>query len=224
MPDFPAGVVFDLDGTLIESAPDLHLVLSELFAEEGLAAPPLADLRTMIGDGARVLIERGLTAAEAPYDTARLDDLYARFLERYVAEPCRASTVYPGVFPVLDALRDAGARLGICTNKPQRPSELLLQILGLEPYFPCLLGGDALSGIRKPDPRHLTAVLDRLDVPAEQAVMVGDSRNDLITARAAGLPCILFSHGYTTIPAADLGADAVLDHFDELLPALARFA
>jgi phosphoglycolate phosphatase len=212
-------VIFDLDGTLVETAADIHAVLAEIFAEAGLAAPPLPAVRGMIGDGARVLVERALAAAGAAAD---LDRLHARFVARYAEEPCRHSAPYDGAVDLLAALCRDGWRLGLCTNKPQAPTLGLLETLDLAAAFSSVIGGDSLPGIRKPDPRHLSAVLAELGVPPSRALMVGDSRNDLLPARVLGVPCILVSFGYTPTPARELGADAVVDRLHELPDALRR--
>ena len=220
---YPQAVVFDLDGTLVDTAEDLHLVLDELMTGEGLPTPPLGEMRGMIGDGARALVARAFAAAGVEPAPGRLDELYARFLDRYTEEPCRRSRLYPGIAEALDTLAAAGCRLGLCTNKPQRPTLLLLEALGVAERFGAVIGGDVLP-VRKPDPRHLGAVLERLDASPNTAVMVGDSRNDVLTAHAAGLPCVLYGHGYTTIPPRELGAEAVIDRWDELAPTLAGLA
>lgn len=212
-------VVFDLDGTLVETAPDLHAVLAAQLADRGLAAPPLEAVRGMVGDGARALIRKALDWQGVPAEPARLDELYADFLARYVAEPARLSSLYAGVLGTLEALHRRGVRLGVCTNKPQRPSELVLSALGLAPLLAAVVGGDALA-VRKPDPGHLAATLGALGARPEEAVMVGDSGNDVAVARALGVPCVLVSFGYTSVPARELGADRVIDRFDELLATL----
>jgi phosphoglycolate phosphatase len=213
-------VVFDLDGTLVDSAPDLHAHLNRLLAEQGRPGLDLAEIRPMIGDGARALIERGLRASGALPPGIDLGHLYGEFLRRYTADPARLSRVYAGVVGVLEEMIGAGVRLGICTHKPQAPSERLLAALDLERFFPVVIGGDALP-VRKPDAGHLRAVLARLGGDAGRAVLVGDSQTDLLTARAAGVPCVLVSFGYTPVPAQDLGADRVIDDMAELGPVLA---
>ena len=176
----------------------------------------------MIGDGARVLIERALAAAGAAAAAAEVDPLHRRFVDRYAEVPCRHSAPYPGARELLADLRRDGWRLGLCTNKPQAPTLGLLAALDLAASFDAVVGGDAVPGARKPDPRHLAATLDRLEVAAGAAVMVGDSRNDLLPARALGVPCVLVSFGYTAVPARDLGADAVIDRLADLRDVLVR--
>ena len=215
----PGAVLFDLDGTLVETAPDLHAVLSEIVADLGIAAPSLPDLRTMIGDGARVLIQRALDAAGHPHDPALIDRLFDRFLQRYTAHPCRHSTLFDGVVPILENLTEAGVALGVCTNKPQAPSVALLEALGIARFFKSVIGGDHLP-VRKPDPGHVLAVVRVLGSAPDRAVFVGDSTNDVQAARAAGLKVVVVSFGYTAIAPKDLGADRVIDHFRELPAAL----
>jgi phosphoglycolate phosphatase len=214
-------VLFDLDGTLVESAPDLHATLVEVTAELGVTAPSLPELRAMIGDGARVLIRRALDAAGHPDDPDLLERLFATFLARYTAHPCRHSFAYDGVAPVLQALEARGLAMAVCTNKPHAPTLGLLEALDLARFFGAVVGGDSLP-VRKPDPEHAHATLRALDVPAEQAIFVGDSTNDVVTARAAGMKVIVVSYGYTTIPPRDLGADLVIDQFADLPAAIDR--
>lgn len=214
-------LVFDLDGTLVDTAPDLHAVLETLLAEIGRHAPPLDQTRLMVGEGARVMITRALDATGGMPADVDMETLFERFIEIYVADPARYSRPYEGVLSELDRLAAAGVAMGICTNKPQAPSDGLLATLDMTRYFGAVLGGDALP-VRKPDPEHLAAVLRGMGVAeGAPAVMVGDSRTDLLTARALGVPCILVSFGYTAIPARELGADAVIDAFAELPAALA---
>ncbi len=212
-------VGFDLDGTLVDTAPDLHAHLNELLDEHGRGPVSLESVRLMVGDGSRVLIQRSLTATGGPLNDVGLDELVREFIARYTAEPLRLSAVYPGVREALDALAAGGVGLGVCTNKPQLPTDRLLELLGLRHYFGAAIGGDALP-VRKPDGGHLRAVLHALGVEPAAAVMVGDSQNDVLTARALGVPSVVVDFGYTTVPARELGADAVIGHFDQLLPAL----
>lgn len=215
----PQAVVFDLDGTLVETAADLHLVLAEILAEAGLQAPSPAAVRAMIGDGARMLVRRALAAIGHPFTPPELDRLYDRFRERYAEEPCRASRAYPGAVELLQALRAGGVRLGLCTNKPQAATLGLMAALDLLEPFSAVVGGD-ITAMRKPDPGHLAATLDVLGVPPRDAVMVGDSRNDLLTARGLGVPCVLVSFGYSNVDPRELGADAVIDRLGDLPAAL----
>ncbi len=215
-----AAVVFDLDGTLVDSAPDLCALVNEMLAELGRPGLELAEVMPMIGDGSRALLERGLRASGGVPPTVDLDALFAEFLRRYARLPVRPDQVYAGVVAALEELATAGVRLGVCTNKPQVPTDRLLTALGLARFFGAVIGGDALP-VRKPDAGHLRAVLARLGVDTAPAAMVGDSRTDLLTARAAGVPCVLLSCGYTPVPARELGADRVIDHMSELGAALA---
>jgi phosphoglycolate phosphatase len=223
VPDGPRAVVFDLDGTLVDTAADIHAVLAEVMAEAGLAAPGLPAVRGMIGDGARVLVERALAAVGLAAGSGPADRLHRRFGARYAEVPCRHSAPYPGARELLDRLRADDWRTGLCTNKPHAATLGLLRALDLEDRLDAVVGGDRLpGGVRKPDPGHLAAVLAELDVPAARAVMVGDSRNDLLTARALGVPCVLVGYGYTAVPAGELGADTVIGALAELPTALPR--
>ena len=213
-------VIFDLDGTLVDTAPDILAYLNEMLAELGRPALELDAVRMMIGDGVKSLMMRGLNASGGIPDDLDIDRLFYRYLERYSQEPIRVSRPYPGMVDALQSLSDAGIRLGVCTNKPQLPTDRLLAGLRLDRIFGAAIGGDALS-TRKPDPTHLLAVLERLDVGPDRAVLIGDSETDLKTARATDIPCILTRFGYTAIPAEDLGADKVIDHADDLIGSLA---
>lgn len=214
------GIVFDLDGTLVETAPDLHLVLEDVMATIDLPAPALAEVRGMVGDGARALIEKALNARGVTLPASEVDRLYDRFIERYTAEPCRQSHLFNGVEEVLEQFSARDIKMAICTNKPERPAVLLMEALGVRDYFGSIIGGDTLP-VRKPDAGPLLAALSAISAAPEQSVMVGDSRNDVLTARAAGLPCILVSFGYTTVAARDLAADRVIDDFKDLPDAVA---
>lgn len=208
-------VLFDLDGTLVDTLPDLSAAIAALMLEQGLEPPSAETVRKMIGDGARVLVERALSWGKGGVTEAELALAHARFLEIYNAAPCAASKVYPNVVPALERLRGAGARLGVCTNKPQAPADVILAELGLAPWFEAVVGGDAIAR-RKPHADHPRQVLTMLDASPDAAILVGDSHNDLASARACGMKCILVDFGYTAIPAAELGADAVISDFAAL--------
>jgi phosphoglycolate phosphatase len=212
-------ILFDLDGTLAETVHGIHAALAEVLAPHGVPAPDLAATRRMIGDGARMLVVRALEAAAAAAPDP--DTVFAAFLERYGADPAAAAFLFPGVAEVLAELTARGDRLAVCTNKPQLATERLLAALGIADRFAAVVGGDALP-VRKPDPGHLRAALERIGGTAARAVMVGDSRNDVLAARALAIPCVLVSWGYGDTPAAELGADRVIDDFRALPPLLDR--
>lgn len=212
-------VVFDLDGTLVDTLPDLHSALAVLLKEHGLAVPTVAATRGMIGDGARKLVERALLGSKASLTEAELDLAHDRFLEIYNVAPCRDSRLFANAEATVERLGHQGLALAVCTNKPQRPTETILETLGLRARFGAVVGGDAVPR-RKPHPDHLLQVLQGIDTPPEAAVMVGDSRNDLLAARGCGMACILVDFGYSSEPVATLGADRVISDLAELEAAI----
>jgi phosphoglycolate phosphatase len=218
---FPETVVFDLDGTLVDTAPDLTAALNAVMAREGRALVPLNDVRHMVGRGARVLIERAMEATGQPWDAGTINDLMAHFLEYYDANIAATSRPFDGAAAVCQRLVARGHKLGVCTNKPERLSLKLLDELKLRQLFPVVLGADSRP-YRKPDPRHLLDTISALGGRPDSAVMIGDSDTDVNTARAAGVPVIVVSFGYTEIPCRELGADLVIDHFEALEAALAK--
>ena len=211
-------VVFDLDGTLADTAHDLVVTLNVILAQEGLPALRLVQARNLIGAGARVLIERGFEAVGRELTPARLDALYRDFLAYYGENLCGETRLYPGVVAALDRLHADGFRLAVCTNKVERHSVRLLEALGIAERFAAVCGRDTFPYI-KPDPRHLALTIDKADGDPRQAVMVGDSRTDIATAKAANIPVVAVPFGYTDVPVSELGPDAIAGHFDEL-PAL----
>lgn len=216
-----AVIVFDLDGTLVDTAPDLVAVLNHLLTDEGLPALPFLEARPLIGRGARVLIERGFAAAGASVGPERLPALYDAFIALYRRRIAAESIAFPGVDEALGVLAHAGARLAVCTNKPTGLSIALLEALGLAGRFAAIVGPDRAPA-PKPDPRHLLAAIAQAGGGADRAVMVGDSAADAHAARAAGVPLILVGFGYTEIPARDLGPDVLIDDFADLAPACER--
>jgi len=218
----PRAVVFDLDGTLVDTLADILSALNRVMGEESLRAIAYDEGRVMVGGGARWLVEQALAEAGGVTDTARIDACYARFLEYYLAEPAAASRPFAGVTEALDRLAAAGHLFGVCTNKPHEITLRVLEALDLSRYFgAAVLGGDALP-IRKPDAAHLLAVLGQMGATPERALMVGDSETDVATARNAGVPVVVVDFGYTAKPAAELGADAVISSFAELPGAISR--
>ncbi len=216
-----ATIVFDLDGTLIDTAPDLVSTLNLLLAREGIAALPLSEARDMIGHGAKALIARGFAVAGAPVDERKLSALFVDFIDHYLAHIADESRPFPGMIAALDALAAEGARLAVCTNKRTDLSVALLDALGLTDRFAAIVGADAAPA-PKPSAAHLIATVERAGGNIGRAVMVGDSASDAGAARAAGVPLVLVSFGYTDTPVRELGADALIDHFDDLPSACRR--
>ncbi|WP_372786567.1 phosphoglycolate phosphatase [Phenylobacterium sp.] len=216
-----AVVAFDLDGTLVDTAPDLVGTLNVILAEEGLRPLAMAHARDLIGHGARRLLERGFQAAGEPLPAERMPALFDRFIARYLAHIADESRPFPGVVDALEALRADGARLAVCTNKPTGLSNSLLRALDLARLFDAVVGPDAAPAA-KPDPRHLEAAIAAAGGTPDRALMVGDAATDAGAARAARVPLILVSFGYTEVPARDLAPDVLIDHFAELPDAVQR--
>lgn len=213
-----SALIFDLDGTLIDSAPDIHAAVNRTLAEEGQPPQSVQAVRGFIGNGVPALIDRVMAARGEPADPARRSDLIARFLTHYEAASTDLTTPYPGVRSALQALADAGHPMGICTNKPADPARAILAALDLLRFFPVVIGGDSLPR-RKPDPEPLRATLRALG--AETAVYIGDSEVDAETAASAGIPLLLFTKGYRKTPVAELPHRAAFDDFITL-PDLVR--
>lgn len=208
-------IVFDLDGTLIDSAADIGRAASQVLAAEGAAALSLAETRSFIGNGARVLMARAMAARDLP--EGDLPRLHRAFLSR-LGTAQAATTAYPGVPDALAALRSAGHPLGVCTNKPTDPARAVLDHLGLLPLFGVVIGGDTLP-VTKPDPAPLHAAFAALD--AAPLIFVGDSEVDRDTARAAGVRFALFTEGYRKAPIAAFGYALLFSDF-ATLPDLLR--
>ncbi len=212
---WPQAVLFDLDGTLIDSLPDIAAALARLFGEEGLPPLLLEEVRPLVGDGAGVLVARAFERAGAE----RPADAFARFVSLYGEAVCVETRLYPGVAETLRALDAAGCKLAVATNKPEALARAILGELGIGALFRSVAGGDSYSE-RKPHPDHLLNLLRDLEAAPAYAVMVGDSANDLQAARAAGLPVVLCRYGYSRDPVDGLGAERVIETFADLPAAL----
>jgi phosphoglycolate phosphatase len=216
-------LVFDLDGTLIDTAPDLVDTLNLILAREGLPAVPFASARNMIGGGARMLIERGLAADGRAGGRAEVDRLYRDFVAHYGEHIADRSRPFPGLEAALDQIAEAGWRFAVCTNKLEGLSLRLLDMLGLAARFEAICGQDTF-GVQKPHPDILLHTIRRAGGTPARSIMVGDSANDVDVARAANVPVIAVEFGYTEVPVARLGADRVIDTFGELPEAVFALA
>ena len=221
-------IVFDLDGTLAETAGDLVATLNHILIREGLRAVSEADARRMVGTGARQLIKLGFEKSGASVAPDRLEILFKDFLEHYEENVAVHSFLFPGVAQALDRFETAGFSFAVCTNKASKPSVKLLTELGVADRFRAICGQDTFAWW-KPDPRALLSTIDRAGGDPTRAIMVGDSRTDIDTAKAAGVPVVAVDFGYTDTPVSELGPDHIISHFDELWdaveqlsPALAR--
>lgn len=215
-----AVLLCDLDGTLIDSVPDLAAALGGLLAAQDRPPLTIESVKTMIGNGVPKLVERALAATGGVPETAELTALIAHYETIYEARMVELTRPYPGAIETLSALKTAGWRLAICSNKPERPCRDIIAALGFGGLFEAIAGGDSFA-VRKPDPGHLLGLLGRMGASPEAAVMLGDGESDVQAARAAGLPVIAIAHGYSKVPVAELGADLVIEALSELPAALA---
>jgi phosphoglycolate phosphatase len=212
---YPAAIVWDLDGTLVESAPDLATALNALLNEQGQQGHTVTNVRPMIGGGVAKLIERGFRASGAPLDEAARDALVPRFLEIYTACATQSTALVPHAREVLNHFYHAGIKQGLCTNKPISVTQLILDALDISGFFESVIGGDS-TATKKPHPLPLMTCLEELETPPEDAVMIGDSGADVGAARAAKVQIILVPDGYTGVPAVSLGADYVVGNLADI--------
>ncbi|HEY5817470.1 MAG TPA: phosphoglycolate phosphatase [Mesorhizobium sp.] len=216
---FPKAILFDLDGTLIDSAPDITVAVNELLATRGLPGQTVAAVTVMIGNGVEKLVERAFAAAGQPLAGAELAQALRDMAPIYLRHTTNRTTLLPGVRESLAVLHVRGALLGVVTNKPQAATRQILLHFGLLDLFKAVIGGDAVVA-KKPAPDALLLALEKMRVEPADAIMVGDSKADVGAARAAGMPVVLIRGGYTTIAVEDLGADLILDSLDQLPAAL----
>lgn len=217
MPD--RAVIFDLDGTLVDTAPDLMRATNHVLVEKGRRPISMDEVRAFVGHGARSLITRGLKATGELPDGYDVEPDYERFVAYYSANIAGGSMVFPGLVKLLDRLKDDGFGLGVCTNKLEGLSVQLLDALDLARYFGSVVGPDTL-GIAKPDPAPFYEAVKRLELDSPRALMVGDSETDILTARNAGVPVIAVPFGYTPRPVQEFGPDRMIQHFDEAYEAI----
>lgn len=212
-------IAFDLDGTLVDSAPDLIGTLNRMLTAHDLPAVPMSAARHLVGHGVRALLELGFAEAGATWDEAGAPELFEAFLADYLAHIADHSRAFDGVVETLDALAARGAILCVATNKRTDLSRALIEALGLTRHFAAIVGPDAVSA-RKPDGAHIIEAVRMAGGDPARAVMVGDSATDTGAARNAGVPCVVVSFGYTEIAPADLGGDVVIDRFGDLAAAI----
>ena len=213
-------ILFDLDGTLVDTAADLAWALNQVLSSIGRDPLSEASVRTMIGGGIANLVSQGLEATGGAVGAAEFTLLTTNCKALYSDHVADRSRPYPGVADALPDLAKAGFGMGVCTNKPESASRRLLSALALDVWLPVVVGGDTLP-VRKPDPAVARAVMERLGATEQTAVLVGDSVTDVALARAAGIPVVLVSYGYAEEPIKDMGADAVISNFAELNALLA---
>ena len=214
-------LIFDLDGTLVDTAPDLAAATNHVLAYKGLRPVALAEIHPLIGHGSKAMIEAGLRTHGAAVEEAELNRLHDMFLEFYAANVAVGSRPFAHIPELIDVLKSRGAVLAVCTNKVERLSKLLLESLQLDQHFACIAGRDTFA-VCKPDAGHLLQTIAAAGGRRERAVMVGDSDTDITTARNARVPCIAVTFGYTPVPVTQLGADIVIDHYRDFMPALAK--
>ncbi|MBS0529794.1 MAG: HAD-IA family hydrolase [Proteobacteria bacterium] len=208
-------VVFDLDGTLVDTAPDLVAALNFVLSREGLPTLPFQSARAMIGAGARRMIERGLESEDRPVTPDDITRMTGDFIDYYAAHIADASRPFQGLSEALDDLSASGYRFAVCTNKLEWLSKLLLDRLGLSARFSAICGADTF-GVSKPDPAILQQTVARAGGSLQSTIMVGDAGPDVGVARRAGVPVIGVEFGYTEIPIADLKPDRLIGHMREL--------
>lgn len=220
----PAVFVFDLDGTLVDSLPDIAAAMNRLLADLGRPRATLEEVGRWVGDGASLLVERALEAGGGLPPGRTVADLTAAYIAHYQGNAAHETKPYPGVVSTLERLAAAGHVMAVCTNKPRDLAIELLKSLDMLKFFRAVLGGDSVPA-KKPDPGHLSAALQAINaqdnVARGRAVMVGDSRNDVLAARGVGIPVVAVSFGYGPVDPGELGADILIDDFSRLPEAAA---
>lgn len=222
MDDFPFRIVgFDLDGTLLDTADDLGAAVNHALRLAGRAGVPTTEVRGLIGGGAKRMLERALSLTGDMLPKDEVSALHRELVAFYAANIAVHTRPFPGTIAMLDELAERGASVAVVTNKLESLARQVLGELGLLTRFRTVIGGDTLGpGRAKPRPDQLHEMLTRLG--GGRAAYVGDTTYDVLAAQAAGLPCIAVSFGFNDLPPHELGADAVIDHYDQLIPTLER--
>ena len=218
-----SALLFDLDGTLVHSSPDLAAAANFILGPLGRRELPVDEVSLFIGDGVPKLVERAFEATGDLPEADALAKYTADFIEYYEPRSADLSELFDGVLEALDALKAQGYKMAVCTNKPYGASMSILKTLGIADKFDVVIGGDTLPGIKKPDPRHLHAAIEHMGVKPLNTLMIGDNGNDVAASHGAGLPVILLTHGYTKIPYSELNGDKTIDHFKDLVAAVESF-
>jgi phosphoglycolate phosphatase len=216
-----SAVIFDLDGTLVDTAPDLHAATNHVLATLKRRPITMEQVRAFVGHGARALIARGCEATGDPVDPRAIETLYQEFVIYYAGNIAANSKPYPGVVNLLKQCQDSGLALGVCTNKLESLSNQLLTALNMKSFFGAVVGPDTI-GISKPDPRPYLETLMRLNTPGA-SILIGDSETDILTGRNAKVPVIAVSFGYTAQPVRSFNPTHIIDHFDEAWPILQSY-
>jgi len=217
-------LVFDLDGTLVETAPDLHAALNHTLVQKNLGPVAIETIRMMIGEGAKALIRKGLAHHGAKIDETELEEqLWPSFLNYYQKNITRLSHAYPGCVDCLKRLTRSKAKLAVCTNKAQMLAEHVLAGVELDHYFAATVGGDALA-VKKPDGAHILETIARSGGDPKRAIMIGDSQTDERAARDAGLPFVFVSFGYGTLSGQPYDRLRSIDHWRDMQRALSQLA
>ena len=215
-------IIFDLDGTLVDTAPDLIHTLNHLLAQKDCPPAPRELMRTMISQGARAMLKKGFELAKKPKNGEQLNVLTTEFIAHYSENIAVYSRPFPGVITALDRLKSNGHPLGICTNKTEKLSKQLIDALAMQDFFGAIIGVDTLE-FQKPHPGHVLGTIEALGASPHTAIMVGDSETDIVAAKAANIPVIAVDFGYSTEPVANFAPDAIISTHDDLLLTLSSF-
>lgn len=214
-------IVFDLDGTLVDSAPDLLDSLNFCLKEDNLKTFKPDDIRRLVGMGGRIMIERALSYQNIKPDNSHVERLLSVFLRHYEENMPGKTRFYSGVDAALESLSKAGYELAVCTNKNEKLARRLLEGMGEAERFATIVGGDTFS-YHKPDARHILSTIERADSEPDKAVMVGDSQADILAAQSADIPVIAVDFGYTDRPVSQFNPTKIISHFNELTPQLIK--